>query len=394
MVASLPSNDHTGLEHDLFAAGLDSVKSIRVIRCPNSAAEKYIGNEVIKSKLIPQFLYSNPTANQLSAAFYALVHCIEESSTSQTEKQTQQLKEFRTKYTTDLPKASKPRPISPRREASTVILTGGTGSFGSYILESLLSHPNVKTIYCLDRVENGREGQTRVNKSRGLATEWPSHRVQFLRVDLSKPNFALDEKQYTTLLKETTHIIYCQWPVNFNLNILSFEPHIKGVRHLIDFCLRSKLAPSLFFLSSVATISHLKGCFDVPEAPIDIPTTMTSGYGASKQLCELILKDAYERNGMNATTCRVGQVAGPVLRREGMWSKQEWIPTVSHSDVRQLSLLFRHLQTTNPDLIIVLFFGYSDHRQLQVPQPPPIHARILGSRRLDPPSTFSRGHSR
>ncbi|KAL8750325.1 MAG: hypothetical protein Q9184_006462, partial [Pyrenodesmia sp. 2 TL-2023] len=135
-----------------------------------------------------------------------------------------------------------------------------------------------------------------------------------------------------------THIIHCQWPVNFNLNITSFEPHIRGVRHLVDFSLSSRLGPSLFFVSSVATVIHLRDGSDVPEAPVDVLTTNYGGYGASKQVSELILQDAYERSGVNATICRVGQVAGPVLRPEGMWSKQEWVPTIIASS-KYLGLL-------------------------------------------------------
>lgn len=338
IVSSLPSNDQIDFEDDLFAAGLDSVLSIRVIRCLSSAAEKYVDNEVVKSTFKPQFLYSNPTINQLSAAFYDTVHRISENPMSLVEKQTQKIKEFRTKYTADLPESSKPPSRLLNKDANTVILTGSTGSLGSYILESLLRQPNVKTIYCLNRAEDGKERQSQVNKPRGLTAEFPDDRVHFLRVDLSKPNFALEEEQYTTLLQETTHIIHCQWPVNFNLNITSFEPHIKGVRHLIDFCLSSKLAPSLFFLSSVATVSHLKDLSEVPEVPFNVMTTTNGGYGASKQVCELILQDAYERSGVNATVCRVGQVAGPVLKQEGMWSKQEWVPTIIASS-KYLSLL-------------------------------------------------------
>lgn len=329
IMASLSSNDHIGLEDDLFGAGLDSVLSIRVLRCLNSAAEKYVNDETKKSAFVSQFLYSNPTINQLSRAFYNLVHDVRESPLGPVEKQAERLREFRAKYTANLPESSSTRSHFLPKDGNTVILTGSTGSLGSYILETLLRQTNIRKIYCLNRAEDGMEKQCRVNKPRGLTTDWPAHRVQFFRVDFSKPNFALDDEQYTTLLQQATHIIHCQWPVNFNLSITSFEPQIRGVRHLIDFCLSSKLAPSLFFVSSIAAVGHMKDRADVPEAPINVLTTINGGYGASKQVCELILQDAYEHSGLNAVICRVGQVAGPVLRPEGMWSKQEWLPTVS-----------------------------------------------------------------
>ena len=331
IIASLPSNEKIGLEDDLFAAGLDSVLSIRVIRCLDSAADKYIDNRGKKSAFVPQFLYSNPTINLLSKAFYNLVQGVQEDSIGLVEKQTEKINEFRAKYTVDLPEFSKPRSLlHHHKDGNTVILTGSTGSLGSYILESLLRQSNIKKIYCLNRAEDGQQRQSQVNGPRGLTTDWPAHRVRFLRVDLSKPSFDLDDEQHMALLEQVTHIIHCQWPVNFNLNITSFEPHIRGVRHLIDFSLSSKLVPSLFFLSSIATVCHLKDRSEVLETPVDVLTTINGGYGASKQVCELMLQDAYERCRVNATICRVGQVAGPVLRQEGMWSKQEWVPSVSY----------------------------------------------------------------
>ena len=333
IMASLPNNEEIRLDDDFFAAGLDSVLSNRVLRCLSSASEKYLEDRSKRVTLVPQFLYSNPTINELSVAFYNLVHEVTEDSVSLVEKQAEKMIQFRNKYTTDLPESSRSSANRVSKDGNVVILTGSTGSLGSYILEALLQQANVRIIYCLNRAENSKEKQSRVNKSRGLTTDWSAKPVQFLKVDLSQPKFDLDDEQYTTLLEDATHIIHCQWPVNFNLSITSFEPHIRGVRHLIDFCLSSNLSPALFFTSTKATVNHLKDCIDVPEAPIDVLTTTNGGYVASKQVCELILQDAYERSGVNAVICRIGQIAGPVLRSEGMWSKQEWVPTVSRFEI-------------------------------------------------------------
>lgn len=333
IMASLPNNEEIRLEDDFFAAGLDSVLSNRVLKCLGSATEKYLEAGSKGVTLVPQFLYSNPTINELSVAFYNLVHEVTEDNVSLVEKQAEKMKQFRTKYTTHLPESFRSRAHRVSKDGNVVILTGSTGSLGSYILEALLRQANVKRIYCLNRAENSKEKQYGVNKSRGLTADWSAKSVQFLTVDFSQPKLDLDDEQYTTLLEHATHIIHCQWPVNFNLSITSFEPHIRGVRHLIDFSLSSKLSPTLFFTSSIATVNHLKDCTDVPEAPIDILTTTNGGYGASKQVCELILQYAYERSGVNAVICRIGQIAGPVLKSEGMWSKQEWVPTVSRFEI-------------------------------------------------------------
>ena len=54
------------------------------------------------------------------------------------------------------------------------------------------------------------------------------------------------------------------------------------------------------------------------------------GYAESKYVGELLLEASAEKCGVSAVICRVGQLAGPVTKKDGgMWSKQEWLPSVS-----------------------------------------------------------------
>lgn len=334
--ASLPSNDVLAADDDLFHAGLDSVLTIRVARCLRSAAEKYDLKEDRKSALLPQLVYANPTINQLSRALYRLEHDIKESSDDLAEQQAQSITAYRTKYSANWPQ-SKYCSDPGTRNGNTVIMTGSTGSLGTYLLETLVHQQHVKEIYWLNRVEDGLKRQAEVSKLRGLLTEWSADRVHFLKADLSKPRFGLDQTQYDDLLTKTTNIIHSQWPVNFNYGITSFEPQIQGVRELINFYLMSEHAPSLFFVSTVATVGYQKDNESVPEAPNQDLTTAIGGYGASKLASELILQDAFEKSGLNGVVCRVGQIAGPVLNPgRGMWAKQEWVPTVRYSILDQV----------------------------------------------------------
>ena len=336
LTASLPLNEVIGDDADFFQAGLDSVLTIRVVKCLRSAAEKYNVDEKRKFALNAQIIYANPTINQLSTAFFNLVNNVYDSSDNFVERQALMMKEFRAQYSTNVPLSSQKRSSQIPGNGNTVILTGSTGSLGSYLLESLVRQENIKKVYCLNRAERGAERQAEVSGSRGLTTSWPTDRVQFLKVDLSQPKFGLNQEQYNELLQQTTHIVHCQWPVNFNYGLGSFEPQIRGVKELIDFCLACDVlhqrTPSLFFVSTIATVNHLRSNGAVPETPTDVLTTVLGGYGASKQVAELILQDAFEKCKLDAVICRVGQIAGPVLSPEkGLWAKQEWVPTVSSS---------------------------------------------------------------
>lgn len=339
LMATFPLNTVIDSDNDLFHAGLNSLLAMRVAKCLRSAAEKYNVDKGTKSALGIQLIYANPTINQLAAAFYALVRGAKGSLSDPVEIQKRKMIEYRAQYAANMPQSrySRQCDISPPSEGSntTVLLTGSTGSLGSYLLHSLLQQRHITKIYCLNRSPNGLEKQISANGPRGLVTTFPPSRVHFIQADLSKPSFGLQESQYSSLLRETTHIIHNAWPVNFNLDITSFEPHIRGVRNMVDFCVNSPCTPSLFFVSTVATVGHLgdvaKDDRAVPETMTDVLTTIHGGYGASKQVSELILRDAAEKAGVDVTVCRVGQISGPVRRgRLGMWSKTEWFPTVSY----------------------------------------------------------------
>ena len=64
------------------------------------------------------------------------------------------------------------------------------------------------------------------------------------------------------------------------------------------------------------------------------------GYGQSKLIAESLLDKASEISGVRSAICRVGIVAGPVEQKLGMWNKHEYIPSVSTSVFRVITLPF------------------------------------------------------
>ncbi|MCJ1314533.1 hypothetical protein MMC25_008215 [Agyrium rufum] len=211
---------------------------------------------------------------------------------------------------------------------------------------------------------------------------------KFITGDLSKPSFGIEPAKYEQLLQETTHVIHNQWPVNFNYGIASFEPQIQGVSELINFCQDSALAPSLFFVSTVATISHLRDQGSVAEEPTDVLTSILGGYGASKQVSELLLQDAFDKGGVKATICRVGQIAGPVLKEKGMWAKQEWVPTIIASS-KHLGILpstlgsFDLVDWIPVDVLAKILLELSGAAENRLPSPPTRDLDVNGVERPD-----------
>jgi thioester reductase-like protein len=140
-----------------------------------------------------------------------------------------------------------------------------------------------------------------------------------------------------------------QWPVNFNLALPSFEPHIAGSLNLIRLSSESYNNVPIFFTSSIGALRNwplVHPGVPVPEVALDDPLIPTQqGYSESKWITERLLDAARERCGVSGAILRVGQIAGPVNvkhGKHGAWNKQEWLPTV----IIPLFPFAEHLQFT------------------------------------------------
>jgi hypothetical protein len=194
-------NAQFGVSDDYFNIGLDSLSVFRVLTSIRaSLLSAGLDDAVLKAGLI----YSNPTIQKLSEAVDSLIRPA--LKTNGVISSVELMGTLLDKYTAKLPTRPPPSEKSSR-SGSSVILTGSTGSLGSYILEDLLSKSNINRVFCLNRTDDAKERQIRANKTRGLKGDLSSARVKFLHADLSKSNFGLSSDDYDELLQETTHII-------------------------------------------------------------------------------------------------------------------------------------------------------------------------------------------
>lgn len=216
-------------------------------------------------------------------------------------------------------------------ENLTIAITGTTGALGSYLLHFLIQDPNIKHIFALNRTEDAPTRQKERNSSQGLSTDFS--KVTFIKADLSQPHLGLEEPLYTTLQNSTDRIIHNAWPVNFNLTLPSFEPYIRGVRHLIDLSGSFPKRPNIIFISSIGTVGNWDPTSGpVPETPLQDLSFATPGYGQSKLISSLILDTAREIARVPSTIVRVGQIAGPTTTK-GVWNRHEWLPTIVKSSL-------------------------------------------------------------
>jgi nucleoside-diphosphate-sugar epimerase len=308
---------------DIFALGLDSLQTLRlgqILQGALQSARPDIGTAAFNS----QQLYSHPTISHLSEYVMNLLQNQDSQSTasvseSDSEREAR-LSELVSKYSDNL------------GESHTVILTGSTGSLGSYLLYELLRDHSVSKIYCLNRSADAASRQLQSLHEKGLATfdHFP-RRLEFLQAQFGEERLGLDEAKYELLLQEVDTIIHNAWKVNFNHQVESFEkPHIEGVRRMVDFSIASDKTAHIHFISSISTIEGYnpqKGP-SIPEIIYDDPSVaLRQGYGESKHVSERICAGASARCGVPTSIHRVGQIGGPTTEK-GMWNKQEWVPSL------------------------------------------------------------------
>ncbi|KAL8666683.1 MAG: hypothetical protein Q9202_001221 [Teloschistes flavicans] len=222
-----------------------------------------------------------------------------------------------------------PGPQSLPKE-HVVVLTGATGGLGSHLLSQLSSSRSIAKVYCLLR---GADPLSRLQKSlqdRKLSFE--TSKAHAVTADLSQPLLGLSEATYSEIQSTVSHIIHAAWPVNFQLPLQSFEPHIQGLHNLLQLSLStpSSEPTKLVFCSSVSTALGTPAPARIPETVIeDLDYVSEMGYGQSKLVGEHIVAAAVEQAGAKASCLRIGQVVGDT--RQGIWNDREAFPSIVRS---------------------------------------------------------------
>lgn len=173
-------------------------------------------------------------------------------------------------------------------------------------------------------------------------------------------------------------MIHNAWQIDFNLSLPSFEPHLQGIRSLIEFASRARQQPGIFFISSIASV------FDWPTGDKGQPAAIEevlfpdayypqgTGYGKSECIAEQLLGKASII--LPNAICRVGQIAGSVMSDKGTWNKDEWLPSLIASS-KHLGYIPETLGSIGDNIdwipidilataIVELALGHGDKRQI------------------------------
>ena len=240
LVAAKTKLDRVNYDANFFELGLDSLHVVALTKQINRFLANYRQDLSIISN---ETVYAHPTVNKLESALEISKQT--ETATADTGNRLQRMQDLFLHYSSDMP------------QGLVVVLTGSTGSLGAYLLERLILDPSVSKIYCLNRRTEAESYQKESHVDKGLSINF--NKVEFLQYELGQPSLGLALSVYDMLLKRTTHILHNAWDVNYDLPVEAFaETHISGVRQFIDFSRRSAKKPTIFFISTVRTVSNWK----------------------------------------------------------------------------------------------------------------------------------------
>lgn len=324
-VTDWPYSDQAYTTGTFFERGMDSLMALRLIRL--------LRRGLHRSNLGLSTIYSNPTVAQLSTALLA-------QRDEPKDDDALLIKPLLSTYCALIEQIPKPKDAHFGRRPSgipvTAVLTGSTGTVGTFLLRALLDRPGIDRVYCLNRSEDGGYAVQKLRMTeRGLNVADLNERVTFLQAELSQPLLGLDERIYTEMCAHVGIIIHNAWPVNFNLRLSAFQPQLAGLVNLFRLSTTSTCSghpASLIFISSVSAVGTGGPAVEKRPVPEQVPTLSdepkTNGYARSKFLSELLCESAAQKLGIPVTIARVGQVAGAVRLSGGEWNRKEWFPSL------------------------------------------------------------------
>ncbi|KAK7050038.1 hypothetical protein VNI00_005470 [Paramarasmius palmivorus] len=319
---------------DIFQAGCDSVQATQIRMALFQTLRRAMK---VSTRQIPHnFVYFNPTIKRLGTYIAQIVHYGHSSvALAMLSGKISEMEKLALQYGREWP-AHRHDPSQVEDEileGDIVLLTGSTGSLGTYVLEALIKDPTVSRIYALNRqdVRGARTLFVRQSarfKDRGMEFVLNSDKLVLLEGDAAVENLGLERGVYEKLRKEVTCIIHAAWNVNFNVSLSSMEPLIAGTRRLADLALSSPhpTPPSFVFVSSVNVFNNWTEGSIAPESFNSRPATaIGSGYAESKWVAEKILVKASEQTTLRPVIVRIGQICGGL---DGSWNAAEWFPTL------------------------------------------------------------------
>lgn len=213
-----------------------------------------------------------------------------------------------------------------------VLVTGGTGSLGCHVVQSLAENPTVAQVLCLNRPSAvaADKRQHDALRMRGIAlTPGARSKVRALATDMAQPSLGLPPHEHAWLSQHATHIVHNAWPMSGTRPLSAFASSLQAMRNLLDLARDVAIRNdhqhrrlAFVFVSSIGAV----GCSPGPrvlEERLPLSVALPNGYGDAKWVCERVLDATLHKFPLlfRASVVRPGQIAGSST--SGYWNPDE-----------------------------------------------------------------------
>ncbi|GAN04860.1 L-aminoadipate-semialdehyde dehydrogenase [Mucor ambiguus] len=300
----------------LFHLGLNSINAIQL---RNRICEYF-------DDVASNFIYQHYSIQSMAKALMSNKReDIQEQITKQYQRTQTLAESYIKKAKRDFPRANSQYDES---KPKVVLLTGATGSVGSFILRELLQDPTVDKIYCCVRGEDHqlRDRLVEALTSRLLdASMLETERVEVLPMRFDEPFLGFSKQRYHQLKKEVTIIQHCAWLLNFNMPIDHFDKEcIQPFYNLLKFAFNETNPMYVYFVSSVSASALLGSIIAEEPLPLDPKCALPLGYSTSKFIVEVLMNYLTAEKNFPCYVQRLGQVCGDSVN--GVWNTSEQYP--------------------------------------------------------------------
>lgn len=318
-----------GNADNLYLSGLDSLKSIEVLQALRSSLLPHRKAPEL-TWLSVDTLYNYPSIDLLSQV---ILNFLNNGTVPKGQDRVAKMSEIFERFASSLA-SSHTAPVSTSKaDGLSVVLTGTTGSLGSFLLDQYMNDPRVSTVYCLNRSTTAEQQWVRHCSLCTTSSSSTMTQLEFVTINFGHDTFGLAHDYYTRIAEACDLIVHTAWKVDFQQDVSSFADNIRSVCTFANWSILSPRRPRLVFVSSIASVGPWNVAFQdgssIPEEPIEeLGAALTVGYGESKRIAERLLDKAATQTLANISILRVGPIGGATTSTQADWTQRELVPSL------------------------------------------------------------------
>jgi thioester reductase-like protein len=201
-----------------------------------------------------------------------------------------------------------PAALAPYR---TILLTGGTGYTGAYLVRELLDRSDA-IVYVLARGEDGDRALARVRENMagyGIWRDGDEVRLRGVAGDVGRPYLGLDRAGYHDLAQDVEMIVHNAADSRWTIPYAQAKPvNVLGTVEVLRLACRTRLKP-VHYVCSTGAFPGRDGEITWTEDPLPAPQGVVGGYRQTKWVADTLVHTARSR-GVPATVYRPGALTG------------------------------------------------------------------------------------